>query len=374
MTGKLKTNLLILFFAAVVVCVVAPGYVLAQNYYVYAAAESEDEVALIRFDGKKAYVEKRIRVGVWPFEIEGPHGLTVSPDGKYWYLSMAHGRPYGHVYKFSTGDDKMIDRVELDLFPATMQISSATGLLYVVNFNLHGDHVPSTISIVDTETMTEVERITTGIMPHGSRISPDGKYHYSVAMMNGMLYEVNAVTLELERTLFVGNKSEENLAKMMSSMKMDMKMKMKMPTNKPTWAYPHPTKRFVYVANNGQKEVVEVDLDSWKVTRRFPTPAGPYNVEVTNDGSKMVVSYKSDATIGVWDLETGKEIAKLKSSRKVTHGVAISPDSRYAFVTSEGIGSEAGVVDIIDLKSLELVATAEIGKQAGGIAFWKIVR
>lgn len=374
MTGKLKTNLLILFFAAVVVCVVTPGYVLAQDYYVYVASESEDEVALIRFDGKQAHVEKRIRVGVWPFEIEGPHGLTVSPDGKYWYLSMAHGRPYGHVYKFSTGDDKMIDRVELDLFPATMQISSATGLLYVVNFNLHGDHVPSTISIVDTETMTEVARVTTGVMPHGSRISPDGKYHYSVAMMNGMLYEVNAVTLELERTLFVGNKSEENLAKMMSSMKMDMKMKMKMPTNKPTWAYPHPTKRFVYVANNGQKEVVEVDLDAWKVTRRFATPPGPYNVEVTNDGSKMVVSYKSDATTGIWDLESGKEIAKLKNSRKITHGVAISPDSRYAFVTAEGIGSEAGVVDIIDLKSLKLVATAEIGKQAGGVAFWKIVR
>jgi len=30
----------------------------AKDYYVYVCAESEDEVALIRFDGKKAYVEK----------------------------------------------------------------------------------------------------------------------------------------------------------------------------------------------------------------------------------------------------------------------------------------------------------------------------
>ncbi|GIS57446.1 MAG: hypothetical protein CM1200mP1_13840 [Candidatus Neomarinimicrobiota bacterium] len=55
---------------------------------------------MIRFDGKVAHVEKRIPVGVWPVEIKGfPHGITVSPDGNYWYLSMAHGLPYGHLYK-----------------------------------------------------------------------------------------------------------------------------------------------------------------------------------------------------------------------------------------------------------------------------------
>ena len=38
--------------------------VLANDYYVYVCAESEDEVALIKFDGKKAVVEKTIPVGV----------------------------------------------------------------------------------------------------------------------------------------------------------------------------------------------------------------------------------------------------------------------------------------------------------------------
>lgn len=369
-----KKHSMLLFLTVISLSLIMTAAVQAQNYYVYAAAESEDEVALIRFDGKTAHVEKRIPVGVWPFEIEGPHGLAVGLDGKYWYLTMAHGRPNGHLYKYSTGDDVMIDRVELGLFPATMQISPATGLLYIVNFNLHGDHVPSTVSIVDPETMTEIEQVTTGIMPHGSRISPDGRYHYSVAMMDGQLYEINTVTMVVERKLFVGNDSEKHLVDMMNSMKMGSGMdhKMEMPTNKPTWAYPHPTERFVYVANNGANEVVEVDLDAWKVTRRFPTPPGPYNVEVSKDGTKMVISYKSDATIGVWDLIAGKEIAKLPSSRKVTHGVALSPDSRYAFVTSEGIGSETGVVEVVDLNTLQIVAIAEIGKQAGGIAFWKI--
>ena len=41
----------------------------AKKYYVYVASESEDEVAVIKFEGKTASVEKRISVGVWPVEI-----------------------------------------------------------------------------------------------------------------------------------------------------------------------------------------------------------------------------------------------------------------------------------------------------------------
>ena len=115
-----------------------------------------------------------------------------------------------------------------------------------------------------------------------------------------------------------------------------------------------------------------MDLNEWKVTRRFQTDKGPYNLEVTQDGKLLVVSYKSVGATGIWDLESGKELAKLPNSRKVTHGVTISPDSRYAFVSAEGIGAEAGVVDIFDLKTLKHVGTAEIGKQAGGIIFWKM--
>ena len=174
-------------------------HVSAKDYYIYCATESEDEVALIRFDGKTAHVEKRIPVGVWPVEIEGPHGITVSPDGSYWYLSMAHGLPYGHLYKYKTGTDELIDRVELGLFPATMGISNATGLLYIVNFNLHGGHTDkSTVSIVDPDEMIEIDRVETGIMPHGSRLLNNGLKHYSVAMMSGTLYEIDAMTMELK--------------------------------------------------------------------------------------------------------------------------------------------------------------------------------
>ena len=161
---------------------------------------------------------------------------------------MAHGLPYGHLYKYKTGTDEMVDRIELGLFPATMGISNATGLIYIVNFNLHGGHTePSTVSIVDPDEMIEIDRVETGIMPHGSRLLNNGLKHYSVAMMSGTLYEMDAMTMQISRTMFTASPkmddhSAHNMKKMdHSKMNMGMKknskmakMDHKMPPEKPT--------------------------------------------------------------------------------------------------------------------------------------------
>ncbi len=141
---------------------------------------------------------------------------------------------------------------------------------------------------------------------------------------------------------------------------------------KPTWVSPHPSKNVVYVAGNGQAKVYEVNTDSWKVTREFTTDKGPYKIDISPNGKFMVVSYKTAAKTGIWNLETGEEVARLGNSQKVTHGVAISSDSRYAFVSVEGIADDPGMVDVFDLETLKKIDTAHLGKQAGGIAFWKI--
>jgi DNA-binding beta-propeller fold protein YncE len=350
-----------------------------DTYSLYVAAESEDKVALVRFDAATGTCEvEPIEVGYMPTEIEGPHGLTVAPDGKHWFLSMAHGKPFGTLYKYETGTNELVGDCELGLFPATMQISSATGLLYCVNFDLHGKMKPSSVSIVDPDAMVEVERTTTGPMPHGSRITPDGLLHYSCAMMSDQLFEIDAVTFEVKRTLRLTTKDgamDAGAMQAKDAMKGDARMagmKMMKPEAKPTWVFPHPTKARVYVALNGASQVVEVDTEAWKITRRFATDKGPYNVEVTPDGKRMVVTYKSSQSVGVWDLPSGQELARIPTSREVTHGVVVSPDSRYAFVSNEAIGADMGTLDVVDLAKNEIVATAEIGLQAGGIAFWKI--
>ena len=68
------------------------------------------------------------------------------------------------------------------------------------------------------------------------------------------------------------------------------------------------------------------------------------------------------------DAKTFNEVARIPTTKKIPHGIAFSPDGRYAFVTQESIGSDAGAVDVIDLVSLTKIATMEIPRQPTGIA------
>ena len=140
---------------------------------------------------------------------------------------------------------------------------------------------------------------------------------------------------------------------------------------KPTWVIPHPNQNIAYVAGNGSDEVIEVNLDKWEVSNRFKTGKGPYNLEITPNGKLLVGTIKSEGKTAIWNLENKEELAIIKNTTSVSHGIAISSDSKYAFISVEGIGGEPGIVDVIDLESFKLVSSVEVGKQAGGIAFWK---
>jgi hypothetical protein len=53
------------------------------------------------------------------------------------------------------------------------------------------------------------------------------------------------------------------------------------------------------------------------------------------------------------------------------HGAVVSADSRYAFVSIEGIGAAPGTVEMIDLRAMTSVARVDVGQQAAGLDFWK---
>jgi len=170
-----------------------------KDYLVYVLSESADKISLIRFGPGGARLEHEVPTGDMPIDIDGPHGIAVSRDKSFYYVSLAHGRPFGSVWKYSTKDDHVMGQATLGFFPATMDLSADGSLLWVVNFNLHGDIVPSSVSVVATDPMLEVARITTCAMPHGSRLNPRGTKHYSACMMDDMLVEIDTQTLKVSR-------------------------------------------------------------------------------------------------------------------------------------------------------------------------------
>jgi DNA-binding beta-propeller fold protein YncE len=123
------------------------------------------------------------------------------------------------------------------------------------------------------------------------------------------------------------------------------------------------------VACNASSEIVEVNAVKWTVSRRIPARAGVYNLAITKEGTRLISTNKRDQSVSIIELKSGRELARIPTRRKVLHGVVISPDDRYAFVSVEGIGSEPGTVEVIDLAALKSVASVDVAPEAAGIDF-----
>ena len=174
-----------------------------KEYLFYVLSEAADKIALVRFGPKGVSLEQQIDTGDMPIDIDGPHGIVISPDRQFFYVSIAHGRPFGAVWKYSTKNNSLVGKATLGLFPATVDVTPDGNFLYIVNFNLHGDAGPSSVSVVSTQTMTEIARIPTCTMPHGSRLNPQGTKQYSACMMDDMLVEIDTRTLKATRHFLV---------------------------------------------------------------------------------------------------------------------------------------------------------------------------
>jgi YVTN family beta-propeller protein len=347
------------------------------TYWAYVGAESADLIHRIRFGPEGAVVEHSFPVGESRTEIEGPHGLQISADGRFLHLTTGHGAPDGRYWRYHLGPDTLAGRpTELGWFPASIDVTPDGLYAFVANFNLHGAMVPSSVSAVYTPTGVEVARTSTCTMPHGSRMSPDGLRHYSTCMMDDQLVEIDARTFQVSRRLSVATGSERPLPRLAGSDqdpdRAHVHGRMEPARCSPTWAQPSASGAHVYVACNRSDEVLEIDVQSWSVARRFPTGRGPYNLAVTADGRLLLVTLKQGSGFQAIDLRNGSPVFSGESSTTVTHGVAVSPDSRYAFVSSEGVGAAPGKVDVWDLGARRLVASVDVGQQAAGIAFWRM--
>ena len=402
---QLRTNAVTLLTLAMVACgggaggtgassatpqpATSSGADVASTYYAYVGAESADLIHRVKLDASGVSIDQTTPVGEIAVETEGPHGLNVSPDGQYLYMTTAHGVPDGKLWKFEAGPDTLVAApILLGNFPATLDLTPDGLYAFIANFNLHGEHVPSTVSVVYTPDLVEVEQIPTCTMPHGLRMAPDGLFAYSLCMMDDQLVEIDTRTFEVSRRFSVATDHEMALTDWevpeivtgpngMSrpagpmgpmtggAMAMD-------PSCSPTWVQPAPDDRTLYVACNKSDEILVLDRESWSMIRKFPAGRAPYNLGITPDGETLIASLKGAGQVQFFDAATGESQAIVPSTTTVTHGVAVSPDSRFAFVSVEGKGAEPGKVDVYDLESFEMVGSVGVGQQAGGIIFWKM--
>ena len=372
--GVFATLTVLLVVAVLPASVVAQAPRPQMNYYIYVGAESADMIHIVEFGPDGTSVVKTSVVGELPLETEGPHALMMSPDGEYLYMTTGHGIPDGKLWKFRAGTDELVaEPILLGKFPATLDVTPDGLYAFVVNFNLHGDPVPSSVSVAFTPDMIEVEQVPTCTKPHGLRVGPSGTHLYTNCLMDDQMVEIDTRTFEVTRRFSVAVGEEGAIATDWVADPLTHGPR-RGPTNScgPTWAEPSTDGSKVFVACNAGDRLLQVDVETWSLDRVLETGRGIYNLDAAADGRVLVGSLKQGAGVEFFDVQRWKSLGRVESSTRVTHGVAISPDSRYAFISVEGVGAEPGKVDIYDLHTMERVGEAEVGQQAGGIVFWKM--
>jgi YVTN family beta-propeller protein len=357
----------------------------ATPYSLYVASESADLVTRIEVGPGGWRKVREISVGILPADPDGPHHVAVSPDGRAWYVSIAHGTPWGSVWKYATGTDSLLNRVRVGMFPTTVGLSPDGEWAFVPNSDFHGDRGRQNgISVLFTPELRHVTEIPTCDMPHGSRVSHAGTVVYIACMMSDELVLIDPSTLGITRRVALGSGRAMSPAEHARIEARADSAPMKLPPGAAsstlagqnpdclaTYVSVSPDDRLVYLACNHSNEVQVRDATTLELVRRLSTGNGAYNVEPSPDGRWVLVTNKKAQSVSVFDTRTWTEAARIPTTKRVPHGIAFSPDGRFAFVSQESAGNDPGAVDAIELATLKRVASLPLPLQPTGIAVWR---
>lgn len=360
----------------------------APTYRVGVVSESGDIVTWLRPEGNTLVVDHVVQVGIMPADIDGPHNITVSADQRWYYVSIAHGTPYGSLWRFDATNDTVAGRAQLEYFPTTISVTPDGDFAFVANSDFHGDHPRvNSVSAVYTPDMAKITEIPACDMPHGVKVNHGGTAVWVSCMHSDELLQIDPGTLEVVRRAKTGSGMAMPAAAAGAHAGMNHAAPASAAASAPAPAAPAtpavdnecaPTfvsvsadDQTLYVACNHKGTLQVWDAAALTMRKEVPTGAGAYNVEPSPDGRVVAVTNKKAQSVSIVDAKSLKVLATLPTTKKIVHGVAYSPDSRYLYVTQESIGSDPGAVDVIDLTTLAKVSTTPLPAQPTGIAILK---
>jgi len=151
---------------------------------IYAANQGCDLVSV--FDAKTKSLMRYVNVGKFS-SIEVPHALTVSPDGKFWYVAFINNT---YIEKYRCTDDVKVGEIDLGI-PAwhTISISGDSKFAIAVHWDMDG-----AVALIDLTTFQLIQIYNwTSLfyLPHGSALNQNGTIGYVTAQTGNFIYKLN---------------------------------------------------------------------------------------------------------------------------------------------------------------------------------------
>jgi DNA-binding beta-propeller fold protein YncE len=163
----------------------------------------DDTLAFVSDDGMLSLLGM-MPVGDIPVELEGPHHVAASPDGKYLFIDLSNyvpgsgtgphgahglGTVPGSLLKIDAATTAKVAETQVDKNPGDVILNAAGDTAYVSHYDLiklqtqitmglPDDAAVATIAIVNTQTMARPPLYPACATAHGMALSPDEKTLY----------------------------------------------------------------------------------------------------------------------------------------------------------------------------------------------------
>jgi len=339
---------------AITLFVAFPSWSAAQvpDFRVVVVSESADIVTWLKPSANGLVVDRVVPVGTMPSDIDGPHNVAMAPDGKSYYITVAHGTPFGSLWKLNSSTDSLLGRVQVELFPTTISMTPDGQYAFVANSDFYGDH-PRTnfVSVIHAPTMRKIADIPACDMPHGVKVNHAGNRVYVSCMHSDEILELEVSTLTVSRRAGTGSRH---------SMASD-------DACSPTFVSVSPDDKRLYVACNHGNTLQVWDATTLHRMQEIKVGNGAYNVEPSPDGKLVLVTNKKEQSVSLIDATRLTELARIPTSKTMVHGIAYSPDASWAYISCESVGVDPGAVDVIDLTAHKRIASIAVPGQPTGI-------
>ncbi|RMF54078.1 MAG: hypothetical protein D6750_00245, partial [Bacteroidetes bacterium] len=153
----------------------------------FVCAAGSDLVAVLDLDSY--HVMHYIPVGIYPTAVESPHYIQISPDGRYFYVTLIAGAA---VEKYRTDTYEKVGRVEVGPDPAHIELSSDGRFAVVTHFTTTA---PVKLTLLDAENLRVLDELRDPAgqiiaRPHGLWLTPDFRYAYVTANTGNYLTKV----------------------------------------------------------------------------------------------------------------------------------------------------------------------------------------
>lgn len=318
----------------------------------YCPNQADDNVAIIDLDNQ--VVMKYVNVGTSSAN-DAPHFIVA--NRQYWYVSLIGA---AQVWKFDALTDTLVGSVIVPGSPALMALTPDGSKLYVSQFMISSTN---RVYVLNTATMTVTKSIAVWTMPHGARLNNAGTRLYVANMMSDNISVIDVATDSVVATIPVAYDARPFGPTKYTPMEVAVS----------------PNDSLVMVTCSEWREVRMFNAVTNALIDSFQVGDQPWHLQFTPDGMYCYVSNRRGNVVSVIHVPMRHVMStiSLPSAFSYPHGVDVSADGRYVFVSNENVSHNyiprynteyVGNVCAIDHLTGQVVKVIEVGKMPTGLS------